>query len=116
MMFIPDQLYNLFRKHFGTWEIKDPREIAAKAPYTFYLPPKEHLASLVIDDLVKIEFCGKPFGLNYDAERMWVIFAFSASTGAAPRRRSIVRAISSELSLEFAKTSTPSLFSLFTPR
>ena len=73
MKFIPDRLYNLYRKHFGTWEIEDPREIAAEAPYTFYLPPKEHLASLVIDDLVKIKFCGKPFGLDYDAERMWVI-------------------------------------------
>ena len=68
----PKSLYNWYRKSHGTWTVEDPRPAAARAPYTFYLPPKEHLAALQTGDKVKLILRSVPEGLEYDAERMWV--------------------------------------------
>ncbi len=72
MKFIPAFIYNYWRKLFGSYEIDDPRPIAKNAPYTFYLPPIDHLEELSSGDLVKLIFISKPPGLNHGAERMWV--------------------------------------------
>ena len=72
MKFVPDKIYNKWRKHFGNYEIEDPRPAAKKSPYTLYLPPQDHLTAIEVGDQVKIIFFGKPAGLEYEAERMWV--------------------------------------------
>lgn len=70
--FIPDKLYNIYRKKFGTYTLEDPRPIARDSPYTFYLPTKDHIKAIRIGDVVKLVFIGKPNGLIHNAERMWV--------------------------------------------
>ena len=72
MRFIPAFIYNYWRKLFGSYEIDDPRPIAANAPYTYYLPPSDHIEKISIGDIVKLIFVSKPAGLNHGAERMWV--------------------------------------------
>ena len=52
--------------------IEDPRPIAARAPYTFFLPSAEELGALEEGDLVKLLF---EYGIEVEkwgAERMWV--------------------------------------------
>ena len=72
MRLIPTFIYNYWRKLFGSYEVDDPRPIAAKAPYTYYLPPNDHIEKLSVGDLVKLSFISKPAGLYYNTERMWV--------------------------------------------
>lgn len=72
-MRIYDRLYNLRRRYFGTWAVEDPRPIHREAPYTFFLPTAEEIMALRPGDLVKLTIKGSPAGLEYDAERMWVI-------------------------------------------
>jgi len=55
----------------GYW-IDDPRPIAARAPYTFFLPSPAELQAIEVGDLVKLLF---EYGIEaekWDAERMWV--------------------------------------------
>jgi uncharacterized protein YegJ (DUF2314 family) len=54
-------------------EIDDPRPIAAKARYTFFLPHPEELAALKPGDEIKAIFRQIEGGRHYDAERMWVL-------------------------------------------
>lgn len=65
-------LYDWYRKHFGTYELVDPRPIQAEAPYTYYLPEAHVIAAILPGDLVKLTFHGKPEGREWDSERMWV--------------------------------------------
>lgn len=66
-------LSNLWRKKFGRYIIQDPQPTAAEAPYTYYLPPPDFLASVSSGDIVKIIFESVPISQKYGAERMWVI-------------------------------------------
>lgn len=50
--------------------LQDPNPVAAEAPYTFFLPPAEHLAQLREGDLIKAIFSDRDGG--HGAERMWV--------------------------------------------
>jgi len=65
--------YNLRRKLFGTYEIRDPRPVAAEAPYTFYLPPQNRLELLRPGDTVKVTVASIPDSPEFDTERMWVL-------------------------------------------
>ena len=67
------KIYNLYRKYFGTYEIEDPRPIAKKNPYTYYLPSQARIEAIEPGDGVKLVFVGSPNGLKYGlGERMWV--------------------------------------------
>ncbi|MDI1295132.1 MAG: DUF2185 domain-containing protein [bacterium] len=72
-MRIAHRLYNLRRRYFGTWSVEDPRPIQKEAPYTFFLPTTEDITALRPGDLVKLTIKSSPPGIEYDAERMWVI-------------------------------------------
>ncbi len=63
-----------FRRWFGRYEIRDPRPIAADAPYTFDLPSENELLAVAPGDLVKLLFRSIPVG-EWETERMWVIVA-----------------------------------------
>ncbi|MBD3730547.1 MAG: DUF2185 domain-containing protein [Sphingomonadales bacterium] len=52
--------------------IADPRPVAARAPYTFFLPHPDELAALAPGDAVKAIFKQQSGETKYDAERMWV--------------------------------------------
>lgn len=52
------------------YELTDPRPIAAEAPYTFYLPSSDVIASLEQGDFVKVIMRSIPPSENYDAERV----------------------------------------------
>lgn len=54
------------------YRLIDPRPLALKAPYTFFLPAEEQIAALRPDDLVKLLFEHVPAGLEWGEERMWV--------------------------------------------
>ena len=67
------------------YEIDDPQPIAARAPYTYFLPTRTRLAEIAVGDFVKLIIRGVPPGDKYDAERMWVIVSTvdgDAMTGA----------------------------------
>lgn len=53
--------------------LKDPRPIAAEAPYTFFLPHQVELEALKPGDGVKAIFHQTEGETKYDAERMWVL-------------------------------------------
>ncbi|HEY0148513.1 MAG TPA: DUF2185 domain-containing protein [Allosphingosinicella sp.] len=55
-----------------TFEIADPRPLAAEAPYTFFLPTVREIAALAPGDYVKLIFELVPPGEQWGAERMWV--------------------------------------------
>jgi hypothetical protein len=55
------------------YTLDDPRPIAAEAPYTYFLPAEARLASLEPGDFVKLVFRPNKPGLNWEAERMWVL-------------------------------------------
>ena len=57
--------------------LTDPRPIAARAPYTFFLPGDAELAAVGPDDLVKLTFEYDVLVQEHDAERMWVRVASS---------------------------------------
>lgn len=61
------------RRRFGRYRIEDPRPIAERAPYTFFLPSENELLALAPGDLAKLTFIGIPGGKTYEAERMWVM-------------------------------------------
>ncbi len=65
-------LYDAYRKHFGAYAVRDPRPNAQEAPYTFYLPPQDHLDAIVAGDIVKLVIESQPASREFDAERMWV--------------------------------------------
>ena len=67
MKFVPDKIYNKWRKHFGNYEIEDPRPAAKKSPYTLYLPPQDHLTAIEVGDQVKNIFFGKSKRLKKQA-------------------------------------------------
>lgn len=69
---MPNTLFNIWRKYFGRTSLDDPRPNASRNPYTFYLPPKDYIDALAEGDIVKLIFCGFPIGRVYEAERMWV--------------------------------------------
>lgn len=52
--------------------IEDPRPIAARAPYTFFLPSPEELQAIEVGDLIKLLFEYSIEAEKWDAERMWV--------------------------------------------
>jgi hypothetical protein len=70
---IKKPFYNLYRRWFGNYTLDDPRIVQKEAPYTFFLPSQQEIASVRPDDLVKLIFRSEPHGLDYGAERMWVI-------------------------------------------
>lgn len=53
--------------------LRDPRPIAAEAPYTFFMPHPEELGALRPGDGVKAIFTQTEGETKYDAERMWVL-------------------------------------------
>jgi len=71
MKIVPNLLFEFYRRYFGSWSLEDPRPIKAEAPYSYYLPPQEHIDFLEVGDLAKMIFMPRPVG-KYDAERMWV--------------------------------------------
>lgn len=79
-MNVAKALYRFWRKHFGKYEIDDPRPTAEKSPYTFYLPSENELLAISPGDTVKIIVRSIPSSKEWDAERMWV--KVTASQGA----------------------------------
>ena len=53
--------------------MRDPRPIAAGAPYTFELPHELEIAALKPGDGIKAIFSQTEGETKYDAERMWVL-------------------------------------------
>ena len=72
MRWVPNKVYDFYRKNFGSFELEDPRELASASPYTYYLPPPDHKNTVRAGDLVKVIIRSKPDSREYDAERMWV--------------------------------------------
>jgi hypothetical protein len=68
----PRLIDQIWRRSVGTFEIDDPRPIAAEAPYTFFLPTNEQLAAIQPGDEVKVIVRSSPPSPKWDAERMWV--------------------------------------------
>jgi hypothetical protein len=56
----------------ASYELCDPRPIAAGAPYTFFLPSQAELEALAPPDLVKLLFDYPHETEKWAAERMWV--------------------------------------------
>lgn len=54
------------------YTVRDPRPIAASAPYTFFLPAQALVEAVNAGDLVQAIFTAIPPSEEYDAERMWV--------------------------------------------
>lgn len=69
----------MLRRRFGTVSIDDPRENAAVAPYTFFLPSENELLAIVPGDQVKIIVRSHPPSPEWDAERMW--FTVTVASG-----------------------------------
>lgn len=56
-----------------TWQLQDVTQIAADAPYTFYLPSHKTKSKLTGGNLVKLMFnCDVENENGWNAERMWV--------------------------------------------
>jgi len=72
LKWISDLIYDCRRAFFGTYSITDPHLIARENPYTYYLPPTEHLSALESEDLVQIIIEGYPESRYIGAERIWV--------------------------------------------
>ncbi len=72
MRIVPNIIYNLWRKHFGRFEIIDPRPNAQENPYSFYLPPRDYIELLSEGDHVKLILSGTPASREWERERMWV--------------------------------------------
>ena len=53
--------------------LNDPRPIAARSPYTFFMPHPDELAALKPGDGVKAIFTQTEGETKCDAERMWVL-------------------------------------------
>ena len=65
-------LITLHSRWFGTYEIEDPRPIAANAPYTYFVPSEHVISEVQPGDLVKAIFRPIPGNREWDAERMWI--------------------------------------------
>lgn len=72
MSWLSQKLYYWRRKIFGGFDLDDPRPIAKASPYTYYLPPIDHVAAVASGDLVKLIFRTTIGKHVYEAERMWV--------------------------------------------
>ena len=79
MKLVPDIVRRTLRRHFGRVSIDDPRENAAQAPYTYFLPSENELLAIGTGDQVKIIVRSHPASPEWDAERMW--FAVTATAG-----------------------------------
>lgn len=55
------------------YDLVDPRPIAERSPYTFFLPSAAEIAAVVTGDLVKLTFEYLHETEKWGAERMWVI-------------------------------------------
>jgi hypothetical protein len=55
-----------------SYEIIDPRPIAAQAKYTYFLPHAVELDAIESGDLVKLAFSAIPASEKWGGERMWV--------------------------------------------
>lgn len=71
-MGLKEKLYDFRRKLFGSYELEDPRPIAAESPYTYYLPSQARLDAVKVGDLIKLIIRSLPPSRQYNAERMWV--------------------------------------------
>jgi hypothetical protein len=69
---LPSSIDRIHRRLFGSFEVDDPRPIAAEAPYTYFLPSDEQLAAIEPGDEVKVIIRSIPAARKWDAERMWV--------------------------------------------
>lgn len=56
----------------------DPRENAARAPYTYFLPSENELLAIEVGDQVKIIVRSHPPSREWDAERMWFVVTAAA--------------------------------------
>lgn len=54
-------------------DLIDPRPIAARSPYTFFMPYGDELAALKAGDGIKAIFTQTEGETKHDAERMWVL-------------------------------------------
>ena len=54
------------------YSLVDPRPVAAKAPYTFFLPSAVEIAAVTEGDLVKLNFDYPHETEKWSGERMWV--------------------------------------------
>lgn len=79
MKLLPHAARQMLRRHLGTVSIDDPRENAARAPYTYFLPSENELLALAPGDQVKIIVRSHPPSPEWDAERMW--FLVTAASG-----------------------------------
>lgn len=79
MRSLPEAARRMLRRRFGTVSIDDPRENAADAPYTFFLPSENELLAIAQGDQVKIIVRSHPPSPEWDAERMW--FMVTAASG-----------------------------------
>lgn len=69
---VAKSLRNFVMKHFGGYELDDPRPTQEKAPYTFFLPNTDRLQAVEVGDEVKLIIRAIRGRYRYDAERMWV--------------------------------------------
>ncbi|MCP5396819.1 MAG: DUF2185 domain-containing protein [Sphingomonadaceae bacterium] len=53
--------------------VRDPRPVAARSPYTFFLPHQDELHAIGPGDGIKAIFYDTSETRKYDAERMWVL-------------------------------------------
>lgn len=65
-------LSRVWRARFHRYEIDDPRPMAERAPYTFFLPSENELLAVQPGDIVKLVFRAVPPSPEWEAERMWV--------------------------------------------
>ena len=60
-------------EHAPLYDLVDPRPIAERSPYTFFLPSAAEIAAVSIGDLVKLTFEYPHETEKWGAERMWVV-------------------------------------------
>lgn len=61
------------KEHVQPYDLVDPRPIAERSPYTFFLPNEAEIAAVSKGDLVKLTFEYPHETEKWGAERMWVI-------------------------------------------
>lgn len=79
MKLLPPAVRRMLRRRFGTVSIDDPRENAARAPYTYFLPSENELLAIGPGDQVKLVVRSHPPSLDWGAERMW--FTVTTASG-----------------------------------
>ncbi|WP_298357373.1 DUF2185 domain-containing protein [uncultured Litoreibacter sp.] len=70
---LPNHLFDVYRRWFGTYEILDPRPMARQNPFTFHLPENEEVEAIEPGGLVKLIFTSIPEARDTAGERMWLI-------------------------------------------